>query len=627
MKRRLLILISLFIAVFCPHVHAQIVNFNMEEENSVFSASAIDSITFETNENNSFVQILWYNGKPYYNTINDNDFLDFEFEEVVINVFEAPEYGFKNVITTNYGQFGVIIEDSISNNGHFAFIGDTTHLEDLIVVHIDTNNLVRHVFLDSIYYEYFYSEQGVTVIALDNGFDTVSYNSIGYESFTDYRDGVHATSWFKLSSFIESTLSMMTSPVAGGLSLFLTNNNNPIISDIGYSVGLVAGIAALAAGASGAAILIPSLAIGTAVCHFWERIPQAIYYGNAYIETLNAVVDDNYSATLGFVIHNGVDAISPFNGPNQLLKGTMKLKEKYNDYSMQEQSRYFSIFGTDTVRFVFNNLIPAKTYLYQPIVVRCYSEWVNVSKVGMNDLVLSTLLNSAEVLYECKVKLYGEEKSFYSGEPSAQIIEITNIEEKSAVVKCKFHGVASGMVCGVNVTREGYDRNFPASPINGEEQDVSISGLTPATEYTCRAYVHWGDSTSISMFKSFITAPPDISGTWTCTETYYSSSGEISHTSYEITLYEDGTVDCPTYPVITEGLPPGTYSVGNNGSVGISILQFSYYTYYWQDSGVNWEGHIDDLDNPTTITGCRYNWNYNYVGYFEGDHVEMIMTR
>lgn len=119
----------------------------------------------------------------------------------------------------------------------------------------------------------------------------------------------------------------------------------------------------------------------------------------------------------------------------------------------------------------------------------------------------------------------------------------------------------------------------------------------------------------------------DISGTWTCTETHYSSNGEPYYTSYEITLNEDGTVDCPTYPVISEGLGPGTYSVGDDGSVSISIIQINYYSYYWQTSAVEWYGTIEDLNNPTTIIGYRYNWNVNYVGYFEGDHIEMIMTR
>lgn len=120
---------------------------------------------------------------------------------------------------------------------------------------------------------------------------------------------------------------------------------------------------------------------------------------------------------------------------------------------------------------------------------------------------------------------------------------------------------------------------------------------------------------------------PDLSGTWTCTETHYNSSGEPSYTSYQITLYEDGTVDCPTYPVISEGLPPGTWSLYHNGDVNISINQLHQYTNYWHDSGVKWNGHIDNMDNPTTIIGYRFNWNYNYVGYFEGDHIEMMLTQ
>ncbi len=191
---------------------------------------------------------------------------------------------------------------------------------------------------------------------------------------------------------------------------------------------------------------------------------------------------------------------------------------------------------------------------------------------------------------------------------------------------------------------EYYVINTIASPLEGGT--VSGSGEYPpnttliitATANSGYEFTHWedgsesnprvitveGDATYTAYFEQEL---PDISGTWICTETHYSSSGEPSYTSYEITLYEDGTVDCPTYPVISEGLSPGTWSLGHNGGFGISILQLSYYINYWQESGVKWEGHVDNMNNPTTITGHRYNWNYNYVGYFEGDHVEMIMTR
>ena len=45
------------------------------------------------------------------------------------------------------------------------------------------------------------------------------------------------------------------------------------------------------------------------------------------------------------------------------------------------------------------------------------------------------------------------------------------------------------------------------------------------------------------------------------------------------------------------------------------------------NSGVEWSGTVDSLMNPTTITGSKYNWNYNQIGYFQGDSHSIVMTR
>jgi len=114
---------------------------------------------------------------------------------------------------------------------------------------------------------------------------------------------------------------------------------------------------------------------------------------------------------------------------------------------------------------------------------------------------------------------------------------------------------------------------------------------------------------------------PDISGTWNCKEKHYNYAGNIRYDSYTVTLCEDGTVQ--TTATDSEILSSG-WSLSEDGTVGIHIMDIATQT---ANSGVDWGGTIDNMENPTKITGYTNRWNFNTVGSFNGDSYEFEMTR
>ena len=45
------------------------------------------------------------------------------------------------------------------------------------------------------------------------------------------------------------------------------------------------------------------------------------------------------------------------------------------------------------------------------------------------------------------------------------------------------------------------------------------------------------------------------------------------------------------------------------------------------NSGKEWKGTVDNIENPTKITGATYRWNFNNIGSFQGDSYSFEMTR
>jgi len=237
---------------------------------------------------------------------------------------------------------------------------------------------------------------------------------------------------------------------------------------------------------------------------------------------------------------------------------------------------------------------------------------VNVSGLSPS----TSYVASSRIMYNGISYPGSKNVSFSTPGPSGQIISIDDIKRNSAVVKCKFTNVGSGVECGIIVTNnEGYNQKQTVSNTEGE-QSVTISGLDPFTEYTCTPYVNLTKSEGGIYYKegnsvTFKTLPPDLSGTWTCIE---------KDDSYSITLNKDGSASCSLYQEMVKG----SWSLDNNGTLTVDLMLIATNDH---NHGRIWKGSVDNMKNPGKITGYSYNWNFNHIGYSKGNAISMIMTR
>ena len=251
---------------------------------------------------------------------------------------------------------------------------------------------------------------------------------------------------------------------------------------------------------------------------------------------------------------------------------------------------------------------PGKTFYFRPFLVpgAHYEESADLGQAIGNMIATNVR--------------YGNRKEYTDQTPTCSTGEVVSKTDKSAVVKCSYNG-AEGFECGVMVSSDNGTKSFQSSSEDGEHQ-INLSGLTPSTTYEYWAFVIVDGEAIPGEKKSFTTNPPDISGTWTCTEEYYqhSQSTTPSYKTYSLTLNGNGSASCSEY----ESIASGSWSFRSDGTVTISIMTLATQT---TNAGVEWSGKVDNMTNPTKITGSTYNWNFNQIGYFRGDSHNVVMTR
>ena len=211
---------------------------------------------------------------------------------------------------------------------------------------------------------------------------------------------------------------------------------------------------------------------------------------------------------------------------------------------------------------------------------------------------------------------YGKAISYKTPSPFGTIVSLEERKRNSATLKCEFSNVESGVECGIIIKGEDGYNNIQSAASTEGEQTIILSGLDPLTEYTCIPYVRFTKWQGGLYYKegnsvTFKTLPPDISGTWTCTE---------GSDTYTLMLNQDGSATCSLY----DDIATGSWSMSEDGVVTIGIMTIATNTF---NSGVRWTGPVDDVKNPQKIVGSTYNWNFNQNGYYAGDSRKMIMTR
>lgn len=201
--------------------------------------------------------------------------------------------------------------------------------------------------------------------------------------------------------------------------------------------------------------------------------------------------------------------------------------------------------------------------------------------------------------------------------PSVSTGDCLSVEETAAVVKCSYTNVY-GAECGVYVSSDDETMKFAANSTEGE-QEVTLSGLRPATTYNYWAYVNVNGEYINGQIKSFTTDLPDVSGTWSCKEIRYTTNGEY-YNSYTVTLHDDGTV--------TTSLYDDFYGASWSRSATSLFVRIDVIATLYSNSGYNLSITFDDPAHPNSGKGYAEQWNYNgMTGGSSSQRFELEMKR
>jgi len=283
---------------------------------------------------------------------------------------------------------------------------------------------------------------------------------------------------------------------------------------------------------------------------------------------------------------NATVGCSFYNVPNNALCGI--------EYSDGSQVKSISVSNKEGESFpVINGLQPNTTYTYRAFVQTKYK------------------------------KYYGKKKTFTTKYPSCSTGELVSKTDKSAVIKCYYTDVEDdGFECGVVISSDNNTRKISTSSTEGKHE-IPISGLSPATTYNYWAYVDIDGEIINGEVKSFTTNLPDISGTWSCTETYYlhQNYDNPQYKSYPIVLNKNGTVSIDG----KSDYISSSWQLRSDGTLNIDITDAMIGDWI---NGIKFYLEVDDIKNPTKITGARCGWSVNNtVGYIERGGNPVVLTR
>lgn len=220
----------------------------------------------------------------------------------------------------------------------------------------------------------------------------------------------------------------------------------------------------------------------------------------------------------------------------------------------------------------------------------------------------------------------GTEKTFQTLVPKAITGDYSDITDKSAIIECTYTNIPEGSNCGVEYNWYNGSTKQRCGSSSGTRK-ISLGGLEPLTTYTYCAYVEADGVTYYGEDKTFITDAPDISGTWSCVETYYINGNynNPQYRTYTIVLNEDDKAEVNNGEDYNRWDAYDGWSWSLNGNkLSMECTLIASQTQY---SGYKISGTVDDIKNPQKITGRRFNWNFNQYGSFESDGWEIIMTR
>ena len=210
--------------------------------------------------------------------------------------------------------------------------------------------------------------------------------------------------------------------------------------------------------------------------------------------------------------------------------------------------------------------------------------------------------------------------SFTTTGPSGYLISVepASITKTSAIANCQFFGLESGFEGGIIATSSTETHTYPASATEGEQQ-VSMTGLTPSTEYKCYAYIKGPNFyREPGGSVTFTTKPASLAGTWSCTVT----DADYGNKSFTIILDEKGS---GTATSNDGGEFSASWSLNADGQAYVHVGYYSWYDYHSIDYKFN--GKVDNLTNPSKIEGSGSWCTGTGVSYSAEHPFTFVMTK
>lgn len=616
MKQITIFILMLF--AFCS-ISAQTNNFYLTKNaiGKTFFANEIDSITYN-DIGDTFVEQIWSKGLAYETKLSSNDTLSVkgsdDIECVSINN-DSVLGGF----IANTGDFLILLPSNSSSGDLHLAIGNVYNNEAKTICDVDSFGIIRHIYTEKNLYSLIYTEDSLIIVGNKDGFKKAH----AYEDFSLEKNNVRLQLMRAggiTSSWQYKTISLLH-------SLFGIINGKGVAARLGMYLG--AKYLDNLEGKEWHRLILDLLTLDSidSLLLLIEQLDAYIdrqTFGNMSIETLDAQNLGRNRYSIGCKINYSTTDYLYSDYPHS-YRITMDIKGGGRHWRETKTD----VSSDNNVNFPLSGLDYNTKYTYKP----------RLDFVVYNPK-LQEYVTIAQFLKECGITGYdlknlppytnryleGEDKSFTTEEPTCTTGLCENVTDKSAMVKCSYHNIPEDAECGVLLSWNDGQMTIPASSSEGE-QTINIAGLKANTIYNYNAYIKYNDEYYNGNVESFTTNPPDLSGTWTCVETYYKNGNYSNplYRTYTIVLNKNGKAE------VNNGEDYSSWEAFDGWSWGLYgntlQMQCTLIATQTQNSGEKIKGTVDNLNDPKKITGRRFNWNFNQYGSFESDGWEIVMTR
>lgn len=314
----------------------------------------------------------------------------------------------------------------------------------------------------------------------------------------------------------------------------------------------------------------------------YRELLNEMYPNTETMEKYKQFYQDKYGINIFALPATNVQATSA------ILKGTISSADK-----LKKGNVYFKIWpmGSEFVKEIQVTPVEIVNNQYE---VNAQATQLTPGTWYVYNLVYNCTVDGLHFTYS------SEPKDFTTLTPTVITGDAENVTSSSAMVHCEYKDCDEG-ICAVAYSAElnggGTEEGMTVAQGDGQ-QSISLTGLHPNTTYTYQAVVQYGEKSFYGESKTFTTDPISLAGTWTLNI----DGNEKART---LTLTEGGSV-IETEDV-DESFNGGSWVVqGNECTIRkMAVFGNTYVTFVLEGT---FEG-----DNPTTITGSKYNENVNSV--------------